>query len=240
MTSVSASVPPAGRPCFDLWDHLQEDPCIGLVELTLDGTVLRHNTTAVRIYLGRDACGARFGGRSLRELFPAEWVDERLQILHRVARAGVKRVVRSIWGGYQLMSRVIPLADEADAPDRTSRSVGDDAAAGRFLVLVQRVPHLQNDPDPLLEDDAVLFTQINELGPLAKLTPRELEVLALIGRGLPTKAIADELHRAPKTIENHRNAIGDKLQCNRRLQLSEMAQRAGLRFTDGRRRNLTR
>jgi DNA-binding NarL/FixJ family response regulator len=47
--------------------------------------------------------------------------------------------------------------------------------------------------------------------PLANLTDRELEVLDLIGRGLSTAAIADQLAVSIKTIETYRSNIKTKL-----------------------------
>ena len=47
--------------------------------------------------------------------------------------------------------------------------------------------------------------------PVDKLSDRELEVLELLGRGLGTKAIADQLHLSVKTIETHRAHIKEKL-----------------------------
>lgn len=44
-----------------------------------------------------------------------------------------------------------------------------------------------------------------------RLSDRELEVLALIGRGRSTREIADDLHLSVKTIESHRLRIKEKL-----------------------------
>ena len=46
---------------------------------------------------------------------------------------------------------------------------------------------------------------------VAKLTPREREVLSMIARGLSTRDIALALDLSPRTIESHRAAIGGKL-----------------------------
>ncbi len=47
--------------------------------------------------------------------------------------------------------------------------------------------------------------------PVEKLTDRELEVLQLIGDGKEVRAIAQELHLSPKTVEAHRAHIKEKL-----------------------------
>lgn len=47
--------------------------------------------------------------------------------------------------------------------------------------------------------------------PLAALSDREIEVLELIGKGVPTKNIAARLNISPRTVEAHRAHIKDKL-----------------------------
>jgi DNA-binding NarL/FixJ family response regulator len=47
--------------------------------------------------------------------------------------------------------------------------------------------------------------------PVSKLSDRELEILHLIGRGIGTRQIAEELHLSMKTVESHRANIKEKL-----------------------------
>lgn len=49
------------------------------------------------------------------------------------------------------------------------------------------------------------------LGLLARLTPRERDVLESIARGFTSRQIADGLGLSPRTVESHRAAIGAKL-----------------------------
>ncbi len=51
----------------------------------------------------------------------------------------------------------------------------------------------------------------NRLQPELKLTPRELEVLALIGRGLNNKELAETLHISEVTVSTHIGHILTKL-----------------------------
>ena len=53
----------------------------------------------------------------------------------------------------------------------------------------------------------------HERAPLERLTDREREVFALIGRGLGTRGIADQLNLSVKTIETHQARIKEKLGC---------------------------
>jgi DNA-binding NarL/FixJ family response regulator len=60
------------------------------------------------------------------------------------------------------------------------------------------------------------------------LTNREREVLQLIAEGMPTKAIAKELHRSVKTIEWHRSQLMKKLHMTSVAELVKYAISEGL------------
>ena len=153
----------------------------------------------------------------LSAVLPSAAAKERMDIARRVllqgemvAMRGFVRgelcwtLVRKIWdtarGTDVAMMTVRPLA--LDAVDKLP--AGTDA---RYRV-VQAVHH--------------------DHGDLAALSPRELEVLSLIGSGMTTGEIAKALHRSLKTVENHRTSIGKKLKARSLLQLSRIARRAGL------------
>ena len=67
-----------------------------------------------------------------------------------------------------------------------------------------------------------------EDGPLDRLTPRELEVLGLVGRGYPNKRIAQELGVAEKTVKTHVGNLLAKLGVSDRTQAAVLAVREGL------------
>jgi NarL family two-component system response regulator LiaR len=64
--------------------------------------------------------------------------------------------------------------------------------------------------------------------PTDRLTPREREVLALIGRGLPNKLIARELQISEKTVKTHVGHVLAKLGVTDRTQAALQAVRRGL------------
>ncbi len=61
-----------------------------------------------------------------------------------------------------------------------------------------------------------------------KLTQRELEVLALIGQGFSSAAIADKLGLAVRTVRKHRENILRKLDMHNMAQLTAYGIKAGL------------
>jgi len=64
--------------------------------------------------------------------------------------------------------------------------------------------------------------------PIDRLTPREREVLVLIGRGFPNKLIARELSLSEKTVKTHVGHVLAKLGVTDRTQAAVVAVRAGL------------
>ncbi|GAA2744106.1 response regulator transcription factor [Kitasatospora cinereorecta] len=61
---------------------------------------------------------------------------------------------------------------------------------------------------------------------LAQLTPREREILALIGEGRTNREIGQELYLAEKTVKNHISRMLAKLGVERRLQAAVLAAHA--------------
>jgi NarL family two-component system response regulator LiaR len=70
--------------------------------------------------------------------------------------------------------------------------------------------------------------QAGDEEPLDRLTPREREVLQLIGRGFPNKRIALELRLSEKTVKTHVSHVLAKLDVTDRTQAAVVAVRAGL------------
>jgi two-component system response regulator NreC len=63
---------------------------------------------------------------------------------------------------------------------------------------------------------------------LDALTPREQEVLRMIGKGLSRSEIAETMCRSPKTVDGHRESIMEKLGIHDRAELVRFAIREGL------------
>ena len=64
---------------------------------------------------------------------------------------------------------------------------------------------------------------------LGNLTPRELEVMGYIIRGLTNRQIAETLFISMRTVEGHRASLFSKLGLKNRVELVEFAEKYGLR-----------
>jgi DNA-binding NarL/FixJ family response regulator len=67
-----------------------------------------------------------------------------------------------------------------------------------------------------------------DMDPLAELSPRELQVLQLIARGMENSEIAEVLNISPRTAKNHVSSILAKLGLPSRVQAAIYALRHGL------------
>jgi two-component system invasion response regulator UvrY len=67
-----------------------------------------------------------------------------------------------------------------------------------------------------------------ESTPLAKLSPREMQVMLMITRGSTTQQISDALFLSPKTISTYRTRLFEKLEIHNDVELTHFALRYGL------------
>jgi len=63
---------------------------------------------------------------------------------------------------------------------------------------------------------------------MRSLTPRERQILRMIGKGMSRSRIARKLHRSPKTVDAHQSSIMEKLDIHDRVDLVRYAIREGL------------
>jgi len=64
--------------------------------------------------------------------------------------------------------------------------------------------------------------------PIPKLSPRELQILRLVARGMENAEIAAELNISPRTAKNHLSSVLGKLGVTNRVQAATFAVRSGL------------
>jgi DNA-binding CsgD family transcriptional regulator len=203
----------------EIFEILTHEPGTGVVVMNRDGAVLYANDESLRLFFSDSTTRDDVQGKSILEIgFSKEWAQERLALLQRIELSGEECLLRTIWDGKQQFSW-FRLLSEAGEPFRV-------------LIVTRRVG-AGSEAEYLLESEmAVIQSDVIGLGELCKLTRRELEVLALIGRGLTSKEIAGLLHRSIKTVENHRMSLGNKLHKSNRVELAMMAREAGLTVGD--------
>jgi PAS domain S-box-containing protein len=147
-----------------------------------------------------------------------------------------ERLVGDVRGRH--FTSVVAPEDRDRAREVFSRKVlGNAAATDVHTVLVatdgRRIP-LEISSVPLRDGDRVVGVfgllssplEEEEHGePHPHLTPRQAEVLRLLGQGRSTKQIAAELHLSPETVRNHVRHVFRALGVNSRLEAVAVARR---------------
>jgi DNA-binding CsgD family transcriptional regulator len=205
----------------DIWNTFTSDPTTGVAMLTPDGVIVYINEQSMRIFFDAPKDPEDVIGKSVYDIgFPREWADERVALMTKISETGERYLLRTIWNGKQQYSWMSPISsDEEEKRDLV-------------LVITRRVPSTHEDQYVLDAQTEVISSDVICLGELSVLTSREVEILALLGQGMSIKQIAATLFRSAKTIENHRESIGRKLQRTRGVELAVIAQVAGLRIED--------
>jgi len=88
---------------------------------------------------------------------------------------------------------------------------GGDEVAAAVRRLASGDIYVSRQLSPVLLQRLLRASIVDGAGPLSSLTQRELQVFTLIGEGLRTREIAEELGLSIKTIEAHRGHIRRKL-----------------------------
>jgi len=197
----------------DWQDMLADAGAPAVIGDPFSGKVVWANAGYAALY-GKGASAADLTGRLLVELTNDEAAAERLAICRDVIRMDKSRLVRDLWNGRAMCVTIRPIAAWTGAP------------SGAVLAVFRPVWPEQPGVDAMCASAQVFRTV--DLGPLALLSKRELEVLALIGEGMTNAQIAARLHRTAKTIEAHRTSLAAKLGVTTRVELAGVAARAGL------------
>lgn len=101
-------------------------------------------------------------------------------------------------------------------------------AGGELLHVVRRVAAGETLIDEELRSRAAESSSSAERDRLQTLTPREREVLGLIGEGLTNRQVAERLVLSEKTVKNHVTGLLSKLQMSRRTQAAALVTRRNL------------
>lgn len=185
-----------------------------------DGMIMCCNPPMARLFFpGRTV--EEVEGTLLQDHEPRAFFEERSRRMSEMAREGRHGVFRDIWQGRQIIVHI--------------RQLGPMPGDPMHYMLV--MPVETTGVTAPLENDHTLWVdpEHQDLGRLALLSQRELEVLAYVGKGLTAAEIAKSLHRSQETVVSHKAALMRKLHCENALQLALIAQRAGLSVEDAKR-----
>lgn len=214
----------ASRPFAEAMLRLiDRDPFTALHMATEHGLILYANDKAGRTFLGKGVRGADAMGLHWQDLFPWELVKERLDVLSDILRDRQPRYVRSIYFGLQVITRY-------DCVGSLEGVAGGERA---FLCVTRHEPRaLDSGDDGALRGVTIVEPRTHYMGPLAKLTGPELELLALIADGRAITEIADATGTNIHVANERRRSLGKKLDAQDRVRLAEIARGAGLKPGD--------
>jgi len=200
--------PPPATDVF--WNALIHDSGAGVAIFDEAGWIHFGNSIYLRMVGAKTVDDAK--RLSIEDRLQHDMAEERLAILRGVIRGGRAQLIKEVRRGRAL---VITARQFPNQP--------------QFCVAVFRpadIPNWASDAEPT-DVEAAQVRHV-DLGPLAVLSEREKEILALIGQGLTSAQIAKKLCRTIKTIEWHRSAIARKLHTKDRVALAQLAIQAGL------------
>lgn len=152
-------------------------------------------------------------GTGLDSLFPKELAEERMGLMRPVLENGKSVSYFQFTHGYRWLTRVWSL-------DQAAFGV-----PGVFIVLQQASQRAADVGEP---SRPLPLARLGDLGELAILTARELEVYYHLAVGLTVNDIGEMLHRSPKTIERHLESLHRKMQFNNRAALVRSAVERGV------------
>jgi len=151
--------------------------------------------------------------RTLKSLEALKAAPARIVLINRLSKSGTRRLLRGGAHGILLSAdSVNHLAWAARAAVAGSIALAPEAAR----IVVDR--YLQ--PSHAGEEAAVARAR------MTLLSPREHEILTLLGEGLSNPAVAEKLSISGHTVKDHIRAIYSKLGVDNRVQAAHMAWRA--------------
>jgi len=196
-----------------------QDP-VKRVVLIDDHPIMRHGLAQlVRAEAGLDVCGEAGSAREGLEVVGRLKPDLAIIDLTLPDKNGLELVkdIRAMHPATQCL--VLSMHDEALYGERSLR-----AGARGYVMKEEAADHLINAIQKVLGGglyvsetlNARMLEQVtgssrNRTTGMDSLTDRELEILALIGKGVATKNIATQLSISARTVEAHRAHIKEKL-----------------------------
>jgi serine/threonine-protein kinase PknK len=207
------------------------------VAIADDDVLLREGLAALLREGGYDVVGQAADGDGLIELVRSEQpdvaiVDIRMPPTHttegleaaRTIREELPQVAILVLSAHIEVEHAMDLLAGGERSGYLLKNRVTDV--DEFADTLERIVKGGSVIDPALVQELVAARRVDD--PLDVLTPREREVLALVGRGLSNKRIAHELGLSEKTVKTHVGHVLAKLGAADRTQAAIQALRAGL------------
>jgi DNA-binding CsgD family transcriptional regulator len=192
----------------EFWAILKSQPGVGILIVDVEGVVVYCNDQAKEIYYGNPFDPV---GMTIEDVEGPEFAAERMPVIRQVIETNQPVILQHVRGGKHTEAFLWPMqAVDKQLPRVMSitRQGVPSTFAGKDFERVQ--------------------SRLVDLGPLDVLTRREIEVLALVGHGMPLKAVAKQLGIAQRTVERYRTDIARKLNINSIAEAAQIVQLAGL------------
>ncbi len=158
--------------------------------------------------------------------------DARERVVVLAPRSDVPRTIRELNVAYRGAPTLVlapPPVAAADVREAVAAGASGvltvDATGDDLLRALRSIVDGTTYIHPVI---GALLVQDDGLGPVERLSPREREVLRLIGLGMTNPEIARVLVVSPRTVETHRARLTRKLQAQSRADLVRYALRSGL------------
>lgn len=200
-----------------VWRALFHDVNAAVTICDADGRIVYANEVSNRFYEWQRFADARRAAKpqreNVRDAAAANSIEERLAYFARVCKTGESLAYESVVQGVRNYVTVRPLR----------------SGAGRLALITSRPMHAWERVEQLADETlTVVEPESHDSGLLASLSPRELQVLVLLAEGLTQAEIGEHLGLSTRTVERHRDSVGQKLGMSNRVHLARFAIRAGL------------
>ncbi|MFG0290306.1 MAG: LuxR C-terminal-related transcriptional regulator [Rhodopirellula sp. JB044] len=196
---------------IDFVKLLDQDPDLGLVIVSEQGEIVDYSTSTPSIF-GVDPA-IDFRGKTLSDVFEFEFADERMQWISEVLQTQQPLRVDHLYNGRRMVSTILPMRGDDQPRYVAAMTKRDGTTSGQ-------------------SNEKSVVSGFLDLGPLSKLTKRELEVLILLGHGHSVPDVARKLYRSPRTVEQHKASIGRKLGVSAIADIARIVAVHGLKLED--------
>ncbi len=184
---------------------------------------------------GMEVVGEADTGEAALEAVRKSPPDVVLMDIHMPGIGGIEATRRILRTAPQVKVIALTALDDEPFPSRLldAGAVGyltKGCPAGELVEAIQRVMQDEHYLSADVAQKLSLSALVNKghASPLAKLSPREMQVMTMIAQGRTTQQISDALFLSPKTVSTYRTRLFEKLGVSNDVELTHFALRHGV------------